>query len=149
MSWESFLCMLLRDFQILQLVLFGMEFVDVLSLVNVVWQIKLEVEIGVLCEICGIGLCSFVNVVILFYEGQMFRDVFRVFKIDFLKNGVDDVFYFVGGVGQGGYGDVIFLLLEQLLCVGDVFMFDIGVVKNGYFCDFDWNFVIGLVMEIV
>jgi len=57
--------------------------------------------------------------------------------------------YLAGGAGQEGYDDVISPATETPLVNGDVLMLDTGVVKAGYFCDFDRNWAIGYASDAV
>ena len=67
-------------------------------------------------------------------------EVFRTFKIACLEAGADDVDYLVGGAGPGGYGDIISPPSMRPFDEGDVLILDVGVVFDGYYCDFDRNF---------
>ena len=57
--------------------------------------------------------------------------------------------YLAGAAGQGGYGDVISPATEEPLRAGDVLMLDTGVIRDGYFCDFDRNFSVGAPSDTV
>ncbi len=70
-------------------------------------------------------------------------ELFRSFKLECLKAGVDNVAYLVGGAGQQGYDDVIAPPAGRKLRSGDVLMFDTGCTFDGYYCDFDRNYGFG------
>ena len=76
-------------------------------------------------------------------EGREVSTVFRRFQALCLDEGADWVSYLAGGAGPGGYGDVISPAEDRPLGPGDVLMLDTGLVRDGYFCDFDRNFSIG------
>lgn len=149
MGRESSLRMPLADFHALTDQLPGTEFVNANDLFQRLRQVKSELEIDLLRDICQIGSRSFGRAAQLFHQGQTLKEAFRAFKIELLEQGADDVPYLVGGAGQGGYGDVISPPSDQLLAAGDVLMLDTGATKNGYFCDFDRNFAIGQASEPV
>lgn len=149
MGRESTLRMPLRDFRELTTRLSHLEFVDASDLMLRLRMVKSEREIALLRQICGIGSAGFANAARLFHEGQTLKEVFRTFRIELLRQGADDVPYLVGAAGQGGYGDVISPPTDQQLDKGDVLMLDTGATKNGYFCDFDRNFAIGVATDAV
>ena len=106
-------------------------------------MIKSPAEQAKLRHICGIVSDVFAHVPDWLQPGMPFDSCFRRFKIDALERGVDDVSYLVGGVGAGGYDDIIAPPVSKALATGDVLMFDTGCVWDGYFSDFDRNFSIG------
>jgi Xaa-Pro aminopeptidase len=69
--------------------------------------------------------------------------VFRDFQRLCLEEGADWVPYLAGGAGPRGYADVISPATPVPLATGDVLMLDTGLVWDGYFCDYDRNFVVG------
>ena len=77
-------------------------------------------------------------------EGMPLDQVFREFRREALAQGADDAPYVVGGADQGGYSDVISPPPQRPLARGDVLMIDTGCTWDGYFCDFDRNWAIGL-----
>jgi Xaa-Pro aminopeptidase len=81
--------------------------------------------------------------------GESAATVFRRFQMTCLEEGADFVMYLAGGIGENGYGDVISPADETKLLPGDVLMLDTGLTHDGYFCDYDRNFVLGTPMQIV
>ncbi|MEY8840109.1 M24 family metallopeptidase, partial [Cribrihabitans sp. XS_ASV171] len=75
--------------------------------------------------------------------GVPLSEVFRRFQMLCLEEGADWVSYLAGGAGPDGYGDVISPATDAPLKAGDVMMLDTGVVRGGYFCDYDRNWSIG------
>jgi len=59
-------------------------------------------------------------------------------------SGADWVPYLAGGAEQGGCSDVISPARNAPLQEGDVLMLDTGLVWDGYFCDFDRNYSVGI-----
>lgn len=45
--------------------------------------------------------------------------------------------------GQGGYDNIIMEPTDKLLMPGDVLVIDTGICFEGYWCDFDRNFIVG------
>ena len=140
---ESSLRMPLNDYQRVLDRLPSTEFHDASSLVRRLMQMKSPAEIEKIYRICQITSDGFSGAAELFHEGQPMKESFRAFKIDLLRRGADDVPYLVGGVGNGGYSDVISPPTNRPLTAGDVLMLDTGATLDGYFCDFDRNFAIG------
>lgn len=76
-------------------------------------------------------------------QGIPLSRVFRRFQALCLDEDADWVPYLAGASDQGGYGDVISPATDTPLENGDVLMLDTGLVRDGYFCDFDRNFSVG------
>ena len=106
-------------------------------------MVKSPAEQAKLRHICGIVSDVFAHVPDWLQAGMPFDSCFRQFKIDALERGVDDVNYLVGGVGAGGYDDIIAPPVSKELATGDVLMLDTGCIWDGYYSDFDRNFGIG------
>ena len=106
-------------------------------------MVKSEAEIEKIAAACAVANRAFESVPEIAQSGVLLSDVFRRFQIQCLKEGADYVPYLAGGAGQGGYGDVISPAADVPLAEGDVLMLDTGLVRDGYFCDFDRNFSIG------
>lgn len=107
-------------------------------------MIKSDAEIGRISRACGIAHRAFQRVPEVAHAGVPLSDVFRRFQMLCLSHGADWVPYLAGGAGPGGYRDVISPATDRPLARGDVMMLDTGLVRDGYFCDFDRNFSIGL-----
>lgn len=141
MGRESMLRMPLNDFTVLtQSLKSTCEFIDATPLVQRLRVIKSSSEIQKIKTICTIASEAFQRAGELFHLEQSLEDVFRVFKIELLRRGADDVPYLAGNAGENGYPDIISPPSEACLKAGDVLMLDTGAVRHGYFCDFDRNF---------
>ena len=90
---------------------------------------------------------AFARVPEILAPGMLDIDCFRAFTIAGLEAGLDQVAFLVGGAGPGGYRDIISPPLGRALTAGDVLILDVGGVYDGYFCDFDRNFVVGAMDE--
>lgn len=106
--------------------------------------IKSEAEIEKIAEACRIAGRAFARVPEIAAPGVPLSQVFRAFQGLLLHEGADWVPYLAGGAGPLGYGDVISPADDTPLARGDVLMLDTGAVWDGYFCDFDRNFAIGV-----
>ena len=143
MGRETAVRMPLADLFALQQRLGTIHLRDMTADIQQIRMVKSPAEQAKLRHICGIVSDVFAHVPAWLQASMPFDDCFRRFKIDALKNGVDDVSYLVGGVGAGGYDDIIGPPVSKSLATGDVLMFDTGCVWDGYFSDFDRNFGIG------
>ena len=147
MGLETHLRMPLADFETLRVRLSPRRFVDATDIVQRVREVKSEAEIDRIRSSCTIAARAFARVPSFAAAGRSLADIFRDFQIALLEEGADWVSYVAGGAGQDGYGDVISPAGAQPLQRGDVLMLDTGAVKDGYFCDFDRNFAIGIASD--
>ncbi len=106
-------------------------------------MVKSDAEIAKIEAACAIAGRAFARVPEIAGGGVSLSDVFRGFQILCLEEGADWVPYLAGGAGPGGYADVISPAREVPLSPGDVLMLDTGLVRDGYFCDFDRNWSLG------
>ena len=145
MGEEASLRMSLQDFCTVEASIQG-RFDDCSFLIKELRTIKSQAEIALHREICRIGSNAFARLPNSASAGDPLAEVFRKFKIILLEEGAEEVPYLVGGLGPGGYGDVISPPGQTPLKAGDVLMLDTGSSLQGYFCDFDRNFAIGTVL---
>ncbi|MGA1187187.1 MAG: M24 family metallopeptidase [Candidatus Puniceispirillaceae bacterium] len=143
MGRETAVRMPLADLFALQKALSTINLHDMTADIQQIRMVKSPAEQAKLRHICGIVSDVFAHVPDWLQAGMPFDSCFRRFKIDALERGVDDVSYLVGGVGAGGYDDIIGPPVAKALATGDVLMFDTGCIWDGYFSDFDRNFSIG------
>ncbi|MEM7318901.1 MAG: Xaa-Pro peptidase family protein [Pseudomonadota bacterium] len=141
---ETSLRMPLGDYERLMRGLGGLNVTDATDLIRTLRMMKSEREIEKLAHICGIGSRAFAQVPGIAQEGQPLEELFREFRRAALALGADDVPYLVGGADTGGYRDVISPPSRRPLTRGDIVMMDTGANWDGYFCDFDRNFAIGM-----
>lgn len=143
MGLETYLRMPLADLDALLSRIAPRGLGDATATVQQVREIKSEDEVAAIRESCRIAGVAFDRVPEFAGSGRPLNDVFRAFQIACLEAGADWVAYTAGGAGQGGYGDVIAPAKPVPLRQGDVLMLDTGLVREGYFCDFDRNYSIG------
>lgn len=105
--------------------------------------IKSGAEVGKIAAACAIAGAAFARVPEIATVGTPLSDIFRRFQVLCLEQGADWVSYLAGGAGPGGYGDIIAPATDMPLATGDVLMLDTGVVRDGYFSDFDRNWSLG------
>ncbi|WP_375173035.1 M24 family metallopeptidase [Pseudooceanicola sp.] len=140
---ETHLRMPLSDWQTLQDQLPDRVFGPDAGIMRRLRMVKSEAEIALIRRACEIAYRAFDRVPEIAAEGTPLSTVFRRFQILCLEEGADWVPYLAGGAAPGGYGDVISPADDRPLAAGDVMMLDTGLVRDGYFCDFDRNWSIG------
>ena len=140
---ETKLMMPLMDIEVLIDAIGQPELVDATEILRSARMVKSPLEIAKIRHICGLASDVFNAIPTWVQTGQTLRSVFREFKINALRSGIDDVSYLVGNAGQGGYDDIISPPGEDPIKSGDVLMLDTGCLWDGYFCDFDRNYGFG------
>lgn len=148
---ETHVRMPLRDFEILKerLAGAGATFEDATGILRHLRMVKSEPEIEKIRYVAQCASDVFENLASFVRVGMRDDEVFRAFRIECLRAGVDDVSYLVGGAGPGGYDDIISPPAGRHLRDGDVLILDTGCTYDGYFCDFDRNYGFGAVDEAV
>jgi Xaa-Pro aminopeptidase len=106
-------------------------------------MVKSEGEIAKIRDAARVAGQAFDRVPEIAAAGVPLSRVFRDFQRLCLEEGADWVPYLAGAASAGGYGDVISPATDAPLATGDVLMLDTGLVRDGYFCDFDRNFSLG------
>lgn len=140
---ETHVRMPLRDLNRLQQSLKTRVFTGDEAIVRDQRLVKSDAEIAKIANACQIADRAFARVPEIARAGVPLSQVFREFQALCLHEGADWVPYLAGAAEQGGYGDVISPASDDPLEKGDVLMLDTGLVWDGYFCDFDRNFVVG------
>ena len=77
------------------------------------------------------------------------RGVARKLKEEILKRGADNIPYLPVVSGVGGVSQIIGNPTNKLISSGDFLFIDTGTTFDGYFCDFNRNFIIGNVSDDV
>ena len=119
------------------------EFRDDAAILRRLRLIKSDAEIEKIAAACAVADAAFARVPEIARAGTPLSQVFRAFQMVCLEEGADWVSYLAGGAGAGGYGDIIAPATDTPLAMGDVLMLDTGVVRDGYFSDFDRNWSVG------
>lgn len=139
---ESHLRMPLRDWQRLRETVEDRVFAGDAGIMRRLRMVKSGAEIEKVRHACAIADRAFLRLRDMAAPGVPLDVVFRSFQVLCLDEGADCVPYLAGGAGPGGYGDVISPAPERRLADGDVLMLDTGLVWDGYFCDFDRNWIL-------
>ncbi|MHA6261812.1 M24 family metallopeptidase [Arenibacterium sp. CAU 1754] len=143
MGLETHLRMPLADWARVQTLASDLHFVDDADILRRLRMVKSEAEIAKIRAICGVADRAFARVAEIARAGVPLDQVFRRFQMLGLEEGADWVPYLAGAADVGGYADVISPADNTPLMPGDVLMLDTGMVRDGYFCDFDRNFAVG------
>lgn len=140
---ETHLRMPLADLQRVRADIGKREIVGDAGILRALRMVKSETEIAKIETACAIAGRAFERVPEIARAGMPLEEVYRRFQMLCLEEGADWVSYLAGGAEPGGYGDVISPATQIPLATGDVLMLDTGVVRDGYFSDFDRNWSIG------
>ena len=143
MGPETHLRMPLADWASLRSRVPEVAVVDATAVVAGARMVKSEAEVDRIRHVCGLASDAFDQLPGLVAEGQPLSELFREFRVELLRHGVDDVAYLVGAAAPGGYADVISPPTDTPVAAGDLVMLDTGSVYAGYFCDFDRNLAVG------
>ena len=148
MGHETHVRMPLADFQSLTDMIAPITFTRADGIMRALRLVKSQAETVKIKQACSIANRAFERVKEIAGAGTPLDQVFRRFQMLCLEEGADWVAYLAGGAGPSGYGDVISPATPAPLLQGDVLMLDTGLVWDGYFCDFDRNFSIGVPTNI-
>jgi Xaa-Pro aminopeptidase len=143
MGAESSLRMPLADFKRLEAALSPVTLVGDAGIMRALRIRKSPAEVEKIRTACRIADRAFDRVREIAGEGARLDDVARRFQMLCLEEGADWVPYLACPCGPGGYSDVISPADAHVFSPGDVLMLDTGLVRDGYFCDFDRNYSIG------
>ncbi|QFT48066.1 Xaa-Pro dipeptidase [Roseivivax sp. THAF40] len=143
MGMESHLRMPLSGFFALEKALGSRQLGPDGDLVRTLRMVKSEAEIAAIRAACGVADRAFARLPEILSVGRPLSTVFRDFQSLCLSEGADWVPYVAGAAAQGGYLDVISPATYAPLARGDVVMLDTGLIRAGYFCDFDRNVSMG------
>jgi len=141
---ETRLGMAAADFASLKAAISQSEIVDAAALVQAVKAILSAAEIARMQMAADIVGSAFGAVPEIVNEGMSEARLHRLFQAEILSRDADYVRYLAIGSGPGGYDSICRGPVERKIGKGDVLALDTGSVIDGYFCDFDRNFSIGL-----
>ncbi len=141
---ESHVRMPLADLRQLEAALSPRSIVGDATITRRLRMVKSEAEIAKIRHAAGIANRAFDRVPVSVVAGMPLSEVFRKFQSLCLEQGADWVPYLAGAADVGGYADVISSATDTPLARGDVLMLDTGLVWDGYFCDFDRNYSVGV-----
>lgn len=141
---ESHVRMPLADLRRLEQALAPRRLVGDTTITRRLRMVKSEAEIAKISYAAQIATQAFDRVPDHVSPGMSLSDVFRRFQMLCLEDGADWVPYLAGAADASGYADVISPATDTQLVSGDVLMLDTGLVWDGYFCDFDRNYSVGV-----
>lgn len=141
---ESHVRMPLADLRRLEADLVPRRLVGDATITRRLRMVKSEAEIAKIRHAAGIANRVFDRVPVSVVAGMPLSEVFRKFQSQCLEEGADWVPYLAGAADVGGYADVISPATDTPLARGDVLMLDTGLVWDGYFCDFNRNYSVGV-----
>ncbi len=147
MGPESRLGMPVSDLLRLKRIMRPFDMVDGFGVMRELRLIKSPAEIARIRRICRIASDAFDALPAMIEAGDSEKEVVRKFQADLLLRGADKTPYTVIGSGKGGYKSIIMGPTNRKLTKGDLFLIDTGSCYDGYFCDFDRNFAIGMPPE--
>jgi len=140
---ESHLRMPSDNFKLLIEKISPTEIVDFALPMHRLKKIKSAAEIQKIQHICEITSAAFENLPQALLIGETERQCCLKLRLDILQRGADNSPYLIAGSGLGGYDNIIMGPTDKTLENGDVLIIDTGSTFDGYFCDFDRNFVFG------
>ena len=140
---ESFLRMPAGDYQRLLGGLSAFEISDASLLLHPIRYVKSAAEIEKIHYVCDLTSDVFEDLPETLKAGESERQNCHRMRIDLLQRGADTTPYLIAGSGPGGYDSIIMGPTDRVLEYGDVLIIDTGTTFDGYFCDFDRNFVFG------
>ncbi len=149
MGPETHLRMPLADWARLRDAAAGLEFCGDGGIMTGLRMRKSAAEIDKIAAACAVADRAFARVPEIVRPGVALDTVFREFQVLCLREGADWVPYLAGACAPGGYSDVISPAGPEPVETGDILMLDTGVMRDGYFCDFDRNFAIGAPAQAV
>ena len=125
---------------------------NVIDASSMLWElriIKSNAEISKINHICKMTSDAYENLPLLTKAGDSERDISRKLRIDLISRGVDSVPFLPVVSGEGGVSQIIYEPTDRCLKNGDILFIDTGSTYDGYFCDFNRNYSIGKVSDIV
>ncbi len=122
-------------------------FVDAAPLLWSLRMIKSPAEIACIERSCALACDAFDALVGDLHIGMTERQAANALRRALAVAEVDAVPFIAACSGAGGYGQIIVGSRDRPLGDGDVLFIDLGVIWDGYFCDFDRNFGFGHVSD--
>lgn len=120
------------------------EFVDGGDIIKNARLVKSAVEVAKMEATCQAQSAAYQELPQLLSVGMTEYEVCNLVKRLFLQQGVDDVPYVICRSGDIAYSDIIGHPTDRRLRAGDMLIIDSGSQTDGYYCDFNRNFAIGL-----
>lgn len=142
LGYEQRLGMNHNDFVQLQEMLEGTQFVDASGLLWRLRMVKSVAEIAAHRRACDVASKALDSCLAQASEGMTEKEVAQIASKTILEEGAELGFTIVCS-GPGNYERVAGMPTDRALRSGDMIWFDLGVVFNGYWCDFCRAGVVG------
>lgn len=140
---ESYIRMPVADYLKLRDKVSGFEWIDITPITKRLHSIKSPAEIEKMRYIANITSLAFQEIAAQIELGMTEREIYRLFKMNLLAKGADQVPYLIISSGPNGYDNIIMGPTERVTKEGDILVMDTGAVFDGYYCDFDRNYSFG------
>jgi Xaa-Pro dipeptidase len=140
---ETRLGMPLADYERLASLISPATIADAAPLIWSLRAVKSAAEVEQIRQVCLVGNEIFERVPEVARVGATEREIYRTLASQALHAGADTVSYLPVISGRDGYSNAITGPTDQALRHGDTLYIDAGLVINGYFCDFNRNWVLG------
>ena len=117
-----------------------------------IWEmrmIKTEAEINHINYICKVASDAYNRLPDFISEGETEKSIASKLKMEIIRGGADTIPFMPVVSGENGVSQIISGPTERTLSSGDILFIDTGSTYDGYFCDFDRNYAIGKVSDIV
>ena len=144
MGREMSLRMPVSDFLRLPALMPGFELVDGSPAIWQARMIKSEAEVNCIRAACQIACDSYEAVPRIVSRGMTEREAVQAIRADATNRGIDAIPFMPGVSGPGGVSQIITGPGDRILSEGDIFFVDTGMTYDGYFCDFDRNYAVGV-----
>lgn len=122
------------------------KLVDVSEIISNIRLVKSELEIQKIETICQIASDCFIELPSRLESLNLphitERIAVREMKKLLINKGADTVRYCVGKSGIDGYKSVVDGPGDEILVPGSIFVIDTGAILDGYYCDFNRNYII-------
>lgn len=140
---QSRITMPVGDFERIQKALGDVEFIDGHALLMSHRMVKSSSEIERIQVAATAASRALNELPSSARAGQSLYELGQALKVRIIEFGAEDVPYLIGASGQGGYPCVNLAPGHEPLKSGDVFVFDVAARFDGYYCDFDRDYVVG------
>lgn len=140
---ETHLRMPAANYARLQQLLSQHVLVDVSEIIRTLRSIKSPAEIDKIRFACEVTAAGFEYLLDHLRTGMTEREACKAMHLEMLRLGADACPYLISASGQGGYDNIIMGPTDRKLDQGDLLIIDTGTNFDGYFSDFDRNYVFG------
>jgi diaminopropionate ammonia-lyase family len=122
------------------------DLIDISHIFQKIRLVKSKLEIAKIETICKIASKSFKELPSVLEQLDIphvtERRAVNELQQLLLKNGADSIKYIVGKSGKSGYKSIVDGPGDDILLADSIFVIDTGAKFDGYFCDFDRNYII-------